>query len=247
MTDRPEVDKVAVEARRGVTWRKLLRWSAIWSIVVLVLVNVFGGFIPPLVVFIVLWIIGALWLRRSAKGPAILLLVTFVLYLASSAQFILPTLTVPAAAGDFILNMASILGALVGILAAIAVLARRRGTETPRRVVLVGALAFVVAIVFSVIALFNYEDAAARDDDIELVTSDLSFSDTTLEVDAGEVGVFMTNDDLTLHTFTIDELDVNLAVPGGKSGRVNFQAEPGTYTFYCIPHEFDMEGELEVR
>lgn len=247
MTDNPAADKSEEARRARLTWRKLLGWSAIWCIVVVVLVNVFGGFVPPLLAFIVLWIIGALWLRRSARGPAILLLVAFIGFLASSAPFIAPTLAVPAAAGDFVLNMASILGALVGIVAAIAVLARRRGADTPRKVVLAGALCLVAATVVSVIALLNYQDASARDDDIELVTSSLSFSDTTLEVDSEEVGVFVTNDDLTLHTFTIDELDVNLAVPGGKSGRVSFQAEPGTYTFYCVPHEYDMKGKLEVR
>lgn len=57
----------------------------------------------------------------------------------------------------------------------------------------------------------------------------------------------MTNKDGTLHTFTIDELDVDLASPGGTSARVTFEAEPGTYRFYCVPHEADMNGKLTVR
>ena len=56
----------------------------------------------------------------------------------------------------------------------------------------------------------------------------------------------VTNLDGTRHTFTIDELGVDLSVPPNSEGRVTFTAEPGTYRFYCRPHEVDMEGSLVV-
>jgi hypothetical protein len=43
----------------------------------------------------------------------------------------------------------------------------------------------------------------------------------------------MTNHDLFCHTFTIDELDVDLEAPLGGAREVSFTAPPGTYRFYC--------------
>lgn len=242
-------DATASPTRSRLTWLKLLMWAAVWSVLVIVVIFIFAGLIPPLLLFVALWIAGALWLRRSQKGPAILLLVTFVAYLAMSAPFIIPTLAVPASAGDFILNIASVLGAVVGIIAAIAVLRRLAGSASGApRGVLIGATALLIlSIVLSVVAFVGYDEATAQGGDVDLVAEDLEFRPDELEAESGEVSVFIENVEGTLHTFTIDELDVNLAIPAGKSARVTFQAEPGTYRYYCVPHQPDMEGTLQVR
>ena len=250
MVDDPQAERAAGdEGSSGVTWRKLLGWSALWSVAVVVLINVFGGIIPPLVVFALLWLIGAVWLRRSAKGPAILLLVVSAAFLVMSAPFIVPTLAVPASAGDFVLNVASLIGALGIIVAAVAVLRGRAesSSSTPRALLRAAGALFGLAVILGVVAFATYDDPTAREDDVALTTAEFEFSDDSVEASSGEVAVFVENADATLHTFTIDELDVNLAVPAGKSARVTFEAEPGTYTFYCVPHEYEMKGELQVR
>lgn len=232
----------------GFTWVKLLRWSAIVSVIVVALVNVFAGIIPPLLVFAAVWVGSLIWLGRARKGPAILLLVSFVAFLALSAPFVIPSLGVPASAGDFILNMASLLAALAGIAAAVVVL--RGGGDAvgaPRSVGLVAAGLFVVASALSVVATITYENAEVQQGDLSVVAADLEFKTTTLAAGPGEVSVFVKNEDSTLHTFTIEELDVDLTIPASKSARVTFQAEPGVYKFYCIPHEEDMEGTLEIE
>lgn len=242
------VSETASPDGRGFDWLKLLKWSAIAAIVVVALINVFAGLIPPLIVFGVVWIGALFWLARSRKGPAILLLVAFVAFLASSAPFIIPTLTVPASAGDFILNLASLLAALTGIVAAVAVLRSRAGsTGAAGRLGAAAVAVFLVASAFSVFATVTYENATVRQGDLSLVTQDIEFQDTSLAADAGEVSVFVDNKDATLHTFTIDALDVDLDIPASKSARVTFQAEPGTYEFYCIPHEADMKGTIEIN
>jgi plastocyanin len=232
---------------RALGWVKLLRWSAVVAIVVVALVNVFAGIIPPLLIFAIVWIGGVIWLTRAEKGPAILLLVAFVAFIGLGAPFVIPTLTVPASAGDFILNLASLLAALTGIVAAIAVIRRAGDSGAPRSLGLAAAAVFVVGAIFSVVAAVTYENATERDGDVRLVAKDIEFQDTSLEAGAGDVSVFVKNEDSTLHTFTIDELDVSLDIPASKSARVTFQAPPGTYEFYCIPHEGDMEGTIEIR
>jgi plastocyanin len=241
-----EATSGAAAASAGWPWLKLLRWSTITAIVVVALVNVFAGIIPPLLVFALVWIGALVWMRSAERGPSILLLVSFVAFLGLSAPFVIPTLTVPASAGDFILNLASLLAALTGIVAAVAVV---RGREAgPARVVgLTAAVVFIAAAVFSIVATITYDNATVREGDVTVVAKDIEFQDTTLEASAGEISVFVENKDNTLHTFTSDELDVDLDVPAGKSARVTFQAEPGTYEFYCVPHKGDMEGTIEIR
>ena len=96
-------------------------------------------------------------------------------------------------------------------------------------------------------ATVTRENAVAQEGDLRLVAEDISFRDTSLEADAGDVSVFVDNKDGTLHTFTIDELDIDLDIPASTSSRVTFEAEPGTYEFYCVPHATDMKGTLTVE
>lgn len=86
--------------------------------------------------------------------------------------------------------------------------------------------------------------------DIALATENMAFSTSELTVDAGEVTLLLSNHDLFWHTFTIDELGVDVKAPIGGERQITFRAEPGTYTFYCaIPgHEtIGMRGTLIVR
>ena len=227
-------------------WAKVLRWSALFAVVVMALITIFAGLIPPLVVFAVLWLVGALLIGRWPKAAAILLLVVSVAFMLTSAPFVFPTLLVPESAGDFILNVASYVAAALATIAAVMVLRRRGPSEGARRAWLVGLGLTLVAIIVGVVAMLMYEDATPQEGDVELVTQDIEFSEDAISAEGGTVGVFVENKDATLHTFTIDELDVSLDIPANSKARVEFDAEPGTYQFYCVPHKGDMEGELEV-
>ena len=83
---------------------------------------------------------------------------------------------------------------------------------------------------------------------MELSTEDGEFFPESLDAGSGEVSVFVDNADATLHTFTIEELDVHLDIPASKAARVTFEADPGTYEFICVPHEQEgMSGTLVVE
>lgn len=229
-------------------WLSLLRWASIASAVNLVLVSFLLGFFPPVVLFFVLFLAVAWLTGRPGRTGTILGVVTFTAFLLLNAPFLIPALGVPASAPDFILAVFALLLGAIGLLAAISVLRRSASMDMPRMVWKGAAAIAVLAVVAGIVGALTYDDAVARPGDIELVTEDIEFSTETIESSSGEVSVFVDNKDTTLHTFTIDDLNVDLDVPAGKAARVTFEVpDAGTFVFYCVPHEGDMEGVLRVE
>ncbi len=151
-------------------------------------------------------------------------------------ETVLPSLLATAA----VTTLACALGALV--------LRRSETVRSPRPVLIAGAVAAIVLIV--VAAIGPGDAVVAQASDIELTTEKVRFSDDSIEADAGEISVFVSNKDLFWHTFTVGDLDVNVTVPVGAERRATFEARPGTYGFVCaIPGhtQAGMKGTLTVR
>ena len=236
-------------AEGGWTWKKLLTVVTAATVVGLIVLFVLAGIIPPMVVFAVLFIVGVFLLRTKEKPAAILLLVIHLAMFALSLPFTIPSLMVPASAIDFSLTLFLSILNLIGIASSIAVL-RGQGdvvSSAARTIATVGIVVILAGVAFSVYSAVSYDSAEAQQGDIRLVTEDTDFSDTSLEADEGTVSVFVDNNDGTTHTFTIEELDVDLEIPGGKAARVTFEAEQGSYEFICTPHEEDMAGNISVE
>lgn len=234
----------------GTTWVSLLRALDIGGVAVIVVAILIFGFFPPIAVFPVLWGVGAFLLSRgTTKAGAIVSLIAFVAFLFLNGPFVIPSLTVPASWLEFFVSLAILVVCVFGIIASIAVLRRLdpAGSSTPRRLGIVAAAITVLGLVVGLMAYATYDSATAQQGDIKLVAEDVKFSDESLESESGKVAVFVENNDKFLHTFTIDELDVDLELPGGTSGRIEFVAPAGTYDFICVPHEADMKGKLEVK
>jgi len=85
---------------------------------------------------------------------------------------------------------------------------------------------------------------------IGMEAKSFSFSPNTLIANVGEV-VGLNIAAIGQHTFTIDELDVNVQLPHGETTRVEFTPErAGTYEFYCSiagHREAGQVGELLVE
>jgi plastocyanin len=143
--------------------------------------------------------------------------------------------------------------AVTGLLAAVAAFAGRNRAATanpvgPRWLVVGGAIALGIVLVAG--SILDRSDDQPGPDDLVVITDRSAFEDSELEAEAGTVRVFMDNRDYFWHTFTIRALGVDLAVPVEATGRVTFEAAPGTYRFVCaIPgHEAaGMVGILTVR
>lgn len=238
----------ATEGTTGLTWHRLAAWAA-WAIpvVFLLVMLAYMEFIPFFIPFIVVFTALGWWVSRGGRASGIVLAVLAVVFIAMNLPFMIPTLQVPASMIDFIsvawILMAAITALVAGIMA-FRTPAPSNGARTWQRVV--AGLA-VLAVVVSVVALVTYDDPAEQGGDIELTTEDIEFVPESIEGDSGTVAVYVTNNDPTTHTFTIDELDVDLDIPANATARVEFEADSGEYEFYCVPHEDVMKGTLTVQ
>lgn len=127
----------------------------------------------------------------------------------------------------------------------------RRLQKSRAAVNLVSSVVIVWCVVMGVGLLGGARTAQALPpSDVHVITENMAFSNVTVDANSGVVRVELENHDLFWHTFTIEELGVDLKVPVGATQQVVFDAPSGTYRFVCtIPgHELlGMSGTLVVR
>jgi len=89
------------------------------------------------------------------------------------------------------------------------------------------------------------------DTTLTLEEKNTNFATKELTVKSGNVLVIVKNSDSSIHTFTIQELNVNVENPASRTSLAAFNAnKAGTYTFFCsIPghREAGMEGKITVQ
>jgi plastocyanin len=86
-------------------------------------------------------------------------------------------------------------------------------------------------------------------EEFELTAEDFSFTPDTIELGLGEsLDINLNNDGDAAHTFTLDELHIDVEVPAGESVTVPLTASAeGEYNFYCKFHDAQgMVGALRV-
>lgn len=82
---------------------------------------------------------------------------------------------------------------------------------------------------------------------VKITAADISFSPTEIQLEAGKTVVFeVENTGQLLHNLTIEELDVDGDVEGGKTVIAPATPEAGTYTFVCKYHPGQMTGTITV-
>ncbi|MFL2746247.1 MAG: cupredoxin domain-containing protein [Dehalococcoidia bacterium] len=65
----------------------------------------------------------------------------------------------------------------------------------------------------------------------------------------GEIVNFVMTSETELHTFTVDDLNIDQSVDAGETVEFSFKFDkPGTYQLICIPHETQgMIGKITVK
>ena len=95
----------------------------------------------------------------------------------------------------------------------------------------------------------NDHGTAQAKDDLELEADDLYFGPTFIEAEAGQrFSVELHNEGSARHTFTSDDLGVDLELPPGARRTISLTApESGSSSFHCRFHEGQgMQGAVFI-
>ncbi len=149
---------------------------------------------------------------------------------------------------DFVPGVMVIPGVLIALVAGIgAIVAGRRGNVTPaatggERTAIRTVLAVVVglAVVSGVLTFAARTTVTAGQADTTVSLKDFEFDQASYELAAGST-VLVRNDDPFLHTFTIEELDIDLALSPGSEKLVEMPSQTGEFVLFCRPHTFEPE------
>jgi plastocyanin len=154
---------------------------------------------------------------------------------------------------DVVLPAALAALSLAGVAACWVVIARRHQPQAggPAVALVPAGAVFVVVMLLG----FSFAYPVTREQRpggtvVAIDSRNAAFSTSSLTAPAGQLTVVLNNQDLFWHTFTIDELDVDLEAPLGGTREVTFTAPAGTYRFYCrVPAHAaaGMRGTLTVR
>ncbi|HSJ84992.1 MAG TPA: cupredoxin domain-containing protein [Acidimicrobiia bacterium] len=241
---------VANEAsHRGPRWRRLLNWTGWAGALGFGMVALFLGDIEAAAVAVA-YLISTLLLRLrggrlGAVGISLVSLVTLFFMgaaaltnaqVGSQIQWVLVTAGLAAIA-------------FTGVIAAANDLFRPAdgsARSTGPSITIGLALLWLVGVTTWALVSGNRE---VPDATTSLVAENVAFSDDVLVVSSGEIMVEVANRDLFWHTFTVEDLGVDLRVPVGAERIVAFDAPPGTYQYICaVPGhpEAGMKGSLIV-
>lgn len=93
--------------------------------------------------------------------------------------------------------------------------------------------------------------AAGREVIVELKDEggDYAFAPAELAFSVGETVTFKMTSQNEFHSFTVDDLGIDMEVEAGETGTLNFTFDKaGTYEVICIPHEsLGMVGTITVQ
>ena len=209
-------------------------------------------FLIPLVVVTLVW--------KYESWLLIVAAVTGALGLVNAVPFLDYGISNPHSFFDFIPNVLNIVGALIALGAGVTAYIRdRRGdsrtlaTGTEMVVTLGIAMALVSLVVFSIIATATQRATVSAEDRQQALTIDMKdfeFKPGNITLSAGAVfQAVIKNRDILLHTFTINDLDIDYEVGPDSEILVKLgPPESGTYEFTCeVPGHEDMKGTLVVR
>jgi plastocyanin len=220
--------------------------------------NVIGAFatIPPLVLIALVLAVLIRTGRALVVGLAVAVLLVLLFVVLEVLEGFLQ-IGHPDSFPDFlpaVMRAAGSLTALIGT--AVAIVQRRRDSIRParpieRRLATTGAAILVaLAAVSGVLTYTGPSEADAPPGSLLVITEDDGFEPSELQADPGEtVKVFLRNKDPYAHTFSIDDLAVDVYIGPSAERLVTFSVPHRSrrYEFYCAVTGHDqMNGKLVV-
>jgi plastocyanin len=207
-----------------------------------------GAVIPPVFGLMLVFALAAAASLRYRRGAGIAIGVLGVLSLLAFLPDIVRDVRDPASLVTFSVTMSITLAVIVGIAGGAMLLRRSEGGRAPALVPAAAVAVFGVLLLVGVAARVSLESDAVQPGDQVVVAANVLFEPAEIDLTAGRAGVHITNDDFSVHNFTIEELGVALHLPERAAKRVEIEASPGTYVASCtIPGHERMVVTLTVR
>jgi len=203
------------------------------------------AFFVPLI--IVPWVVAFLVWRFGTWAK----IVAIVVALAGLATLFWTAfgLSYPASFFDFVPGLLVVPGAIIAIVGSIAgmvanrrghVVAGREGGER-RAIVIVVSVIGVLAVVSAVLTVSSRSNVTTTDAAAQVEMKSFKFDQATYSAPAG-ASVAVRNDDPYTHTFTIDQLGIDMDLGPGDAVVVDLPDQTGTYVLYCKLHTADPEN-----
>ncbi len=244
------LDGPVTTAPTATTWRDVLRGAATGQLLMAAFMGAvtlaFEHHVDPMPVVIGAVVGGGVLLLRTRPGRGAVVytgIVSLLLFGMVASFGGLGVFSRPASTFELILFGGLLVVTALGFVAAVGAW---RGAGGPTAATASKVASAVIAGIVGVgVGVGLVVGSAPRmPGDIALRAKGFEFDETTIEAEAGRVAVWVDNQDVASHDFTIKGI-VQRSLPGQKAGRADFQVEAGTYRFYCSFHP-DMEGTLRV-
>lgn len=207
-----------------------------------------GGEIGFLAIVCVVAVVGIVAARRLGTlgkviGIVTALLTAAALFWTAFGLFAFPSFF------DVLPGVLVIPGALLAVTSYIAaIVAGRREHVTPvvagrERTAIRAAVAVVgvVAIVTGALTFVGRSSVDGARADAAVTLGDFEFDEDTYEL-AAKATVHVKNTDPVFHTFTIDDLGVDLSLMPGEEALVQLPDDVGTFVLYCRPHTMNVDA-----
>ena len=230
------------------SWLRFARNVAIVMVVWAVLVHLTARIlIPPVLIIGLVFLAFVPFLRGERRWVAIGFAAFALLAVVGNIPGLVDELSNPESAPAFVLTLLSFLGAVLAVVSGTA--AFFAWSPEPARMIAIGATGvFVVGAVISVAMFATTDSDAALASDVEVVAEKVLWEPEAVVMTAGASGVWVDNKDGIRHTFTIEELGIDLEIPALKAKRVDIAGAPGTYEITCeVPGHENMTGTLTIE
>ena len=158
-------------------------------------------------------------------------------------------LAYPSSFFDFVPGLLVIPGAIIAIVGSIAgMVANRRGHLVAgreggerRAIGIVVAVVGVLAVVSAVLSVSSRSNVTTTDAAAQVEMKNFEFDQASYSAPGG-ASVGVRNEDPFAHTFTIDELGIDIHLGPGDGVVVDLPAQAGTYVLYCTLHTADPQN-----
>ena len=210
-----------------------------------------GAFDPLFAILLAPVLVGLVLIRFARKAGIIWLGVVSLVLLVMNAGFIPDALMHPESPADFVPVSMLTAGGLIAVISTVPAFRSARGGESGSRFPRIAAGAAVALVAAAVAGSLAARQMVTSDvpvsGSIVVTQENFAFGPGTIVAQSGEVNLYVTNRDSARHTFTVDELGVDMSIAPGQSRLIKFDAEIGGYRFYCKPHEAGMDGDLIIQ